>query len=385
MQDTYHSLGENGLLDICEFQESVVSIDKQDFNRFQITSEKDKIVYADKIVLCLGALSGTNFPAFAQNSHLINHHSNFDQVGHGPVIIAGSGLSAVDAVRSLDIDKTREIHLFSRHGFAPTCLTGTNAYHPKELNWSNLLKNNTNSSLTVRQFFDMIDVECESLADGGEKKVATRILKESGLSEYFQYLMGRSKQSDLPYQDILVSTRPYMHKLWRVMPLQERLLFNLKHSTDWAVWRHPIPYDVVNELLDASKNSRLFIHKSAKSPRWDGHKFTLETATGKTITSEYFVDGTGGTNRLEVIDSPLVRDLIYRQLIEANACGGLDVNPLTFECQVKGKSISGLYSLGPLNKGSLFSTNAFWFNARCAGQWVKQWAIEANKQELTGV
>ncbi|AXF85301.1 hypothetical protein DTO96_101031 [Ephemeroptericola cinctiostellae] len=34
---------------------------------------------------------------------------------------------------------------------------------------------------------------------------------------------------------------------------------------------------------------------------------------------------------------------------------------LTFECQVKCKPISGLYSLGPLNKGSLFSINAFWF------------------------
>jgi hypothetical protein len=58
---------------------------------------------------------------------------------------------------------------------------------------------------------------------------------------------------------------------------------------------------------------------------------------------------------------------------------GITVSPLTFQCYVKEKAMPGLYNLGPLNRGSLFSTNAFWFNARCASQWANQWAIEMSE------
>ncbi|EEX32797.1 hypothetical protein VIC_002247 [Vibrio coralliilyticus ATCC BAA-450] len=30
-----------------------------------------------------------------------------------------------------------------------------------------------------------------------------------------------------------------------------------------------------------------------------------------------------------------------------------------------------------LNKGVLFSTNAFWFNAQCSEKWAHQWAKRA--------
>lgn len=212
-----------------------------------------------------------------------------------------------------------------------------------------------------------------------------QILQEQGPAQYFEYLMQRSQAADLPYQDILVSTRPYMHKLWRSMPIEDRISFNINYGASWAAWRHPIPYEVISELSVAAREERLFIHQARKPPYRENGQYVMETTGGKTIRADNFIDGTGGTNRLDAIDSPLLRNLMAQQFIEPHLCGGIDIHPLTFQCQVNGKPVPGLYSLGPLNKGSLFSTNAFWFNARCAGHWARQWAIEMTNKKSVGV
>lgn len=69
-------------------------------------------------------------------------------------------------------------------------------------------------------------------------------------------------------------------------------------------------------------------------------------------------------------------NLMKQALTEVHPCGGMNIDLLTFQCRVQNRNVPGLYNLGPLSKGSLFSTNAFWFNARCAESWAKKWAVE---------
>ncbi|WP_158020833.1 FAD/NAD(P)-binding protein [Chromobacterium sphagni] len=383
LQETYQDIARSGLLEIEEFHETVQVVTAQTPG-YQLRSESGKTVTAHKIMLCLGSLHGTNFRQLSEQPGFIDHHTKFSKVKGGPVLVAGSGLTAVDAFRSLNQGKNNEIHLFSRQGFAPTCLTKENRYIPVVLNWTTLLKEQ-NGSVRLQYFLKTLKQECKRLPDGGERIPAMQILREHRPAQYFEYLMERSQAADLPYQDILVSTRPYMHKLWRSMPIEDRISFNINYGAGWAAWRHPIPYEVIAELAAAAREQRLHIHQGKNSPYWENGQFVLETTSGKTIRAQNLVDGTGGTNRLDLIDSPLLRNLTEQQLIEAHPCGGIDIHPLTFQCQVNGKPVPGLYSLGPLNKGSLFSTNAFWFNARCAGHWARQWAIEMTKKNSVGI
>jgi len=383
LQETYLGITQSGLLNIEEIHEPVQAVTRQQ-DSYRVRSATGKTVTAHKVVLCLGSLHGANFKHLSNQSGFISHHSEFTKVKGGPVLIAGSGLTAVDAFRSLNHEKNNEIHLFSRQGFAPTCLTKENRYTPVVLNWATLLKEQ-NGFVRLQHFLKTLKQECEHLPDGGERVPAMQILREQGPAPYFEYLMERSQAADLPYQDILISTRPYMHKLWRSMPIADRISFNINYGAGWAAWRHPIPYEVISELASAAKEQRLHIHQGKRLPYWDNGQFVLETTAGKTIRAQSFVDGTGGTNRLDAIDSPLLRSLSEQQLIEAHPCGGVDIHPLTFQCVVNGKPVPGLYSLGPLNKGSLFSTNAFWFNAHCAGHWARQWAIEMTQKNTVGI
>jgi len=70
----------------------------------------------------------------------------------------------------------------------------------------------------------------------------------------------------------------------------------------------------------------------------------------------------------------LINNLLFKNYIEPHPCGGIMIDPKTFNICVKGENINGLYNIGPLNKGALFSTNAFWFNAQCSERWAHQWA-----------
>lgn len=383
LNETYQDVVESGLLDIYEIHEQVEDL-LPEGGGYRLMSTRGTLAIAKRVVLCLGSLHGSHFPKFRALPGFIDHHSQFEQVPDGRVLIAGSGLTAIDALRSLQSNQNREIHLFSRHGYAPTCLTASNRYEPRHLTWNNLLRGGE-GGVRLDHFIGLLKQERDSLRGGDERDHAMRILRHEGEAAYFEYLMARSAEANLPYQDILVSTRPYMHKLWQAMPVEDRLSFHLNFGAAWAAWRHPIPYEVVGELAAAADEGRLRIHKAASTPVWERGEFVMRTDDGEIIRSTVMIDGTGGSNRLDGIEAPLVRNLLARGLVEAHPCGGIDIHPMTFECRYGGRPTRRLYNLGPLNKGSLFSTNAFWFNARCAGQWARQWIIDVAAEDAAWI
>lgn len=372
LQETYNDIKFSEQLSIIEFHSLVENVYRIS-NGYKIVSPEFEIT-AKQVVLCLGSLHGSNFPDLLNQQGFHTDFTSFQSIPEGDIIVAGTGLTAVDALRSLSTNPNRVMHLFSRHGLPPTCLSSQNLYTPTKLKWSNL--KNQIPPIPIASFFELLNSECLNVGCALEKPAAEYILQNEGLSNYFRYLLNRAKNSDLPYQDMLVSTRPYMHKLWRSLSIKDRLSFNNEHGASWSAWRHPVPQAVIENMSVLAKEGRLHIHKVTKRPCFSNGNYIIESNSGLVIKSTHFIDATGGTNRLLDINSSLIKNLISQNLIEPNICGGLTINPLTFELQVAGRSIKNLFNIGPLNKGSLFSTNAFWFNSKCAGHWARQWAIE---------
>jgi uncharacterized NAD(P)/FAD-binding protein YdhS len=372
--ETYRQLSNSNKMAIAEIKEEAVSV-KRDGTSYRITGRNGTSVRAQRVVLCLGSVHGSSFGALEDDPGFLNHRSQYRDIKSSRILVAGTGLSAIDAFRTLSRTNTGEIHLFSRHGHPPTCLSSASSHVPTALTWENLTSEGRRG-IRLQRFFELLNSECDRLPGGGEKRVALRILKEEGLARYFTYLTERALSGNLPYQDTLVSTRPYMSKVWQSMPMEDKLSFMINNGADWAAWRHPIPIEVMRELTLAAESGKLRVHRLSTPPTFKNGLFHIHTASGEFISSPYLVDGTGGTNRLATTRSELLRQLRDDQLIEEHPCGGININPLTLECRANGKATRRLYNLGPLSKGSLFSTNAFWFNAQCAGKWVRQWAIE---------
>ena len=147
------------------------------------------------------------------------------------------------------------------------------------------------------------------------------------------------------------------------------------YSAVWAAWRHPVPQEVFGELIEASAHGRVKFHQALVAPDHTDSRYVLQTRS-ETLSFRHFWDATGGRLDIGQTTQPLLQDLLSQSLIEEHPCGGINTDPLTFKCQVNDRKVNGLFNIGPLSKGSLFSTNAFWFNARCAETWARQWAVE---------
>lgn len=230
-------------------------------------------------------------------------------------------------------------------------------------------------------FSRLLRQEFYLLRERREFRPAMKLLREGRQTEYFRMLLARAENSDLPWQDVLVSTRPYMHKIWNAFTSDQKLRFMKMYGAVWAAWRHPVPQEVFGELIEASAQGRVRFHQALTVPEHSDDKYLLRTRS-ETIAFCHLWDATGGRLDIGETTQPLLQDLMSQSLIEGHPCGGINVDPLTFQCRVNNNNVPGLFNIGPLNKGSIFSTNAFWFNARCAETWVKQWAVTFSSADV---
>lgn len=374
IRQTYRDIRQAGILHIDEFHNSVVSIRRYGAG-FALRDEKGNNVNARNVVMCLGALSESAFPAFVGQPGYISHYSQFDLSSAAPLLIAGSGLTAVDAFRYAFGKSQAEIHLYSRSGYVPTCLTDGNRYTPVHLTWRNIMSATAGNKDMLNVFSRLLRKEFYLLRETGEFRFAMKLLREGRQTEYFRMLLTRAANSNLPWQDVLVSTRPYMHKLWNAFTTVQKLRFMKMYGAVWAAWRHPIPQEVFSELIEASAQGRVRFHQALAAPQYADNCYHLQTPS-ETLSFHHLWDATGGRLNISDTTQPLLQDLLSQSLIEGHPCGGINVDPLTFQCRVNYRNVPGLFNIGPLSKGSLFSTNAFWFNARCAETWAKKWAVE---------
>lgn len=373
IRQTYRDIKQAGILHINEYHHSVISIRRCETG-FTLCDESGNTVCARNVVMCMGSVSAGAFPAFEDKPGFISHYAQFDQSTADPLLIAGSGLTAVDAFRYAFDKSDTDIHLCSRNGYIPTCLTESNRYTPVHLTWRNIMSASADSEDMLRVFSRLLRQEFNLLRNREEFRPAMELLRKGRQTDYLRMLLARAEKSNLPWQDVLVSTRPYMHKLWNAFDTDQKLRFMKHYGAVWAAWRHPVPQEVFSELIEASVQGRVRFHQATAAPGYSDDKFLLKTQSG-TLSFRHMWDATGGRLNIREMTQPLLMNLMSQSLIEEHPCGGINVDPLTFQCRVDNRNIPGLFNIGPLSKGSLFSTNAFWFNARCAESWAKHWAV----------
>lgn len=368
----YRSLPNDKLI-ITEYHSLANNIEKTN-KQYRLNLNDGRTIKAKRTVLALGS---TSAPSFSNNLGLEPILPS--EIPQTPTpnraLVIGTGLTSVDCVRSLARKGTQSIHIFSRSGFAPTVISRSASYNPENFIWDKLkagLKHYSRGN-RLHYIISLIKDEMKSMGDH-EVTSATKFLKKEDLISYWDYLIDRSENSNLPFQDTLTSTRFYAHKIWRKLDENEQLRFQLKFGSFWACWRHPIPTDIALELQQYAKEGRLHIHRPTAPLRKSCQKYHLETKQGR-IISDLLVDGTGGSNDMSESSSTLIRNLLANRLAIPHPCGGLRVDTLTFGLQSP-SSATGIYCIGPLGKGSLFSTNAFWFNSLCAEKLAYYLTIE---------
>ncbi len=175
--------------------------------------------------------------------------SRSEPVGHGPLLIIGTGLTMVDVVcASVDRDPGIEIHALSRHGLVPPSQT---QFRPDSLaDDSGLLAKSAGS--TRRLVAEMRRLAAAAERAGGDWREAVTLVRRN-----------------LPF-------------LWSSLPFRERSRFLRHVRAYWDVHRHRIP-GVALERIDALRaTQQLHIHA--------GHLESLE-ATDQGLRATWCVRG----------------------------------------------------------------------------------------------
>lgn len=310
-------------------------------------------VQADQVVLAVG-----NFPpqdpavsdrSFYRSRRYVNAWSplamesvSTDQ----PVLLIGSGLTALDWVLSLREQGYRNvIHLVSRHGLRPQSHRATTSY-PKFLNTAE-------APNTVRGLMHCIRQEVKAAEARG-----------------------------CDWRAVIDALRPQTQELWQALPIAEKRRFLRHVRSYWEVHRHRVASAIADSTNQWVESKQVTIHAAriqAYREQLDGLDVLLrERCSHKTFTLQVgtVINCTGPPADYHKISHPLIANLLLTGLACPSALNlGLEIAVNGALIDAAGNPSKRLYTLGTLRRAQLWETTA----VREIRQQAKLLAIELLK------
>ena len=354
----------NFTIDIIE--EEAIDISKEKDNFLSIRTS-GYTIKSKRVVLCLGAITTSKFKYLNEKLVLPHQISRLNNKQHESIAVAGTGLTAIDCIRHLKKQGIKKVFIFSRKNMLPTPITVENKYIPKHFVWQNI-KNELISTPKENRLNVLITLFQKeiSLLNENEYNISNSLLTNEKYNDYFNYILNKAKTSNLPIQDLLASTRRFSHKIWKLLCDEDKNTFLQNFGSYWAAWRHPIPLFILEEIQKDFNSGFIEVVKSAKVTLTENHILLKNEKNQKSFTVNALVDATGGTIDIKTSESLLIKNLLTKNIVIPHICGGIKTDSLNFK--VKNNYNIELYNLGPLSKGDLLSTNAFWYNSKCANE-----------------
>lgn len=254
----------------------------------------------------------------------------FDGLGEDrPVVVVGTGLTAVDVTVTLAAQWDRQVVAVSRHGLLPTRhLTGAEPVWP-------------------------------TAVPAGTGAVTLRALVASVRSE-----VAAAAAIDVDWRAVVDGLRPAVASLWARMPVAQRQAFLGHVARFWDVHRHRTAPEVADQLDELRERGRFEVRTGTPlrvAPDGAGCRVLLPDGRGGTqwLRAAGVVNCTGPGGVLAGHGDPLVRQLCARGLARADPLGlGLDVAAGGGLVDRGGRVSSRLLTVGALRKPALWESTA---------------------------
>lgn len=241
-----------------------------------------------------------------------------------PVVLIGSGLTAVDAVISLlDAGHTGPIHALSRHGLLPRAHVASPA-----------------------------------------APVILPTPVPEGIAALTRYIR-REISCAADWRPVIDALRPVTQDLWRRLSLSDRRRFACHLRAWWDVHRHRMPPQCADRIRAALASNQLRVHAGrivGIDVTHDRAKVSFRArSTGDvhTLPAALVVDCTGPGMDLTRCAAPLIRALLQAGIARPDPLRlGLDVT--TDGAVVNGVGVASrrLFAVGPLTKGAFWEITA---------------------------
>lgn len=354
-------------------------------NRLSIELQNRRSFLCDYAVLCLGNQASTfaeELEGYSGYFHSSWPASNFTSAipSDEPVVILGSGLTAIDTLFSLlDQQHCGQVTFVSRTGLLPKVQAPAAKHTPTFLTVENLLLGK--HPLCLRQVMELFKQEILSV-EGENFDFEAEIHPNGTALEIMRRDLSRAKQArGIRYQAVLYATADYIGKIWNLLPPHEQHLFDVAYSSLWKVFRHPTPIVNAERIIGALEEGQLQVFGGVKCviPSSDKSHFIVNLDTNHArndlrtseIHTRYVINATGQTFNLNKLSNPLIQSMMKKRLLASHPSGGIAVDYYTGRViNATGKKMNHVYAIGPLTRGVHFYTNALSENVKCAAQTV---------------
>jgi uncharacterized NAD(P)/FAD-binding protein YdhS len=306
--------------------------------KLRILLDSGIVLSTDQVVLAVGNLPPSDpvvaDPSFYRSPRYVrsvwSNESLSDLDPAAPVLLIGSGLTAIDTVLSLRRQGHRgTIHLISRRGLLPQPHRSTSR---KNRHWKMSNSMPLTMPALLRHLRQQVD---RAVAAGGD------------------------------WRDVIDALRPHTQALWQKLSLAEKRRF-LRHLRPyWEVHRHRLAPAIAQTVATLLQSGAVHLH-AAHIHSYD------EDLTGVNVTIRH-----RGSHQLETLrvqrvinctgpacdycqsSHPLLTSLVVAGLVRSDALKlGLDVATSGALIAADGKPSSQLYTLGSPCKGLLWETTA---------------------------
>lgn len=343
--------GRSGI-EFSQLSDCVVDIEPSTAGRWNVVLRSGVQIAGDRVILALGngaprapsiakrSLDEIDIPGFAAR-YVDNPWAadalrkvDFEQ----PVLLVGTGLTAVDVVTSLRANGFRKpLHALSRRGLLPLAHRGL--HHARQ-----------------------------------EPKLPAELLQGSlPPAQFLRCLRNciRAAESDaVDWRDVLAALRKDTPLVWKSFDSEQRASFLRHGQVYWDVHRHRIAPTVAAHFSDLIATRQLQVHA--------GRMVAVESAATASSTASlqvrYVRRGTGEERRLDVgtiinctgpsgsialSSAPLWQALLRRALVRPDALGiGIAVAPDYGVIGADGGAAEGIYYVGPLLKAQCWEATA---------------------------
>jgi uncharacterized NAD(P)/FAD-binding protein YdhS len=348
------------------YDEAEDILEDNELNLCVVLSSKRTISFSH-LVLALGGFLRKSFFEFNYlNNYIDNPWPNSDQLKKilksKVVGIMGTKLSALDAVAILKSHDYRgKIIMASRSGFLPSVKNRHHVYKPLFLTIDTLkhLVQGSSGKIRLNDLMNLIRAEIEYAS---KKKIAwEKVLSIKKFSmSWFLWQIKMAKDETTLWQSVFAASGDFFVMAWRLLNDNDKTTFKNNFSFIWETYRFSMPLSIANQITDLIKNKQLIIMSDVVNSYIKNQQFQLAgfdcyQKKCLSIKADYLIDATGINYDVHAIKSILLKNLLRRNMIEANPDGGImvDFDRLTVLNQ------KNMYAMGDLTKGVRLFTNSY--------------------------
>ncbi len=267
----------------------------------------------------------------------------------GTIGIIGSGLSSIDIIRYLVLEKDiKKLYVFSRHGELPAVRCGENTLELKYFIKENIDKYIKNDHITLgavtRLFnkelrYQNIDTDLFGIEfDHPKKQIEFNIKNIEAVTKIELLILKAENLFTYIYMYLNQKDKTRYLKLYH--PLIEQY-----HS--------PMPLHVAKGILEWTLEGRLIFVDEMDSVETD-NKFIIKTQDGETYEVDELINATGPTQNIKEDSRPIFKNLLNRMLITDSEFGGIPVSRNFEIISPRHGILPHFYAIGEIARGTMY-------------------------------